>query len=232
MAVSLFLHYTGEAADPAAFLEAYKAGSGGSLTAIDGATSVELYTPLPIDDPRIDDGMGPLLVVQVRFATLAAAEAALRAPALSAALADFQGLAVRDWQICYEIVGGEPVEAAGETDPATTALPVCYLVRYERPADDEAHFIEYYCEHHPPLMAEMPAIRRCEIYTQLGWIDALPVARADHMLICDTSFDSAEALNAALRSDVRDRLREDFHSLPRFEGRCTHFGMQRTRLLP
>ena len=81
-------------------------------------------------------------------------------------------------------------------------------------------------------MAEMPAIRRCEIYTQLGWIDALPVARADHMLICDTSFDSAEALNAALRSDVRDRLREDFHSLPRFEGRCTHFGMQRTRLLP
>ena len=232
MAVSLFLHYTGEAVAPTAFLESYKTGPGRSLSAIKGASSVELYTPLSIHDPKINDGPAPLMAVQVRFGGLIAAEAALRADALSAALADFQTLAVRDWHLSYEIVTGEPVPGAGETDPSTTAAPVCYFVRYERPADDEAQFIEYYCEHHPALMAQLPAIQRCEVYTPLSWTDTLPVDRADHMLLCDTSFETADALNAALRSDVRDLLREDFHSLPAFQGRCTHFGTQRTRLLP
>ncbi len=232
MAVSLFLHYAGDVADPAGFLAAVAVGPGRAWSAIEGATSVELYTPLEISDPMIDDGAGPPLVVQARFATLIAAEAALRGRALSTALSEFQNMPIDDWQVCYEIVLGEPVSGAGETDPATTAVPVCYLVRYERPAEDEAQFIDHYCRHHPPIMAGLPAIRRCEVYTPLGWTDSLPIERADHMLICDTSFETADALNAALHSEVRDRLREDYHNLPPFEGQCTHFGMRRTRLLP
>ena len=232
MAVSLFLHYSGDTDDSDALLEAFTAGLGRALSAIDGATSVELYTPRDISDPMLDDGTGPALVAQVRFTTVIAAKAALRGQELSSALLDFHGRLTRDWWVRYEVVLGEPVAAAGEADPGTTAVPVCYLVRYERPAENEAHFIEHYCKHHPPIMAELPAIRRCEIYTPLGWTDSLPLERADHMLICDTSFETADALNAALRSEVRDRLREDYRNLPPFDGLCTHFGMRRPRLLP
>ena len=232
MTVSLFLHCAGDAADPAAFLPSVAAGPGRSLAAVEGATSVELYTPLEIGDPMLDDGPGPPLVVQVRFAAPAAAEAALRGQALPAALSALQDMPVRDWRVRYEIVLGKPVPGAGETDPATTAVPVCYLVRYRRPAEDEARFIAHYCRHHPPIMAELPRIRRCEIYTPLAWTGGPPIERADHMLICDTSFETAAALDAALRSEVRARLREDYRNLPPFEGECTHFGMRRTRLPP
>ena len=69
MTVSLFLHCSGQAIDPGGLLEAAAAGPGRALAAVEGATSVELYTPLPIADPMIDDGAGQPLVVQVRFAT-------------------------------------------------------------------------------------------------------------------------------------------------------------------
>ncbi len=230
MTVSLFLHCAGAVADPAAFPTAVCAGPGRALAAIDGVTSVELYTPLEISDPMVDDGTGPPLVIQIRFAAPVAAETALHGNALAAALSEFQALPIRDWHVRYDVVLGEPVAGAGETDPATTAVPVCYLVRYERPARDEARFIARYRASHPPIMARLPDIRRCEIYTPLDWADAPAIERADHMLICDTSFETADALNAALRSKVRDRLREDYRSLPPFDGRCTHFGMRRTRL--
>ncbi len=232
MSVSLFLHCTGDIVDQGAFLRRLAAGPGRLLATVQGATSVEVYTPLEISDPMIDDGPGPPLVAQLRFAVLAAAETALRGQALPAALSAFGDVAVRDWRVRYEVLLGRPIPGAGETDPATTAVPVCYLVRYQRPAADEPRFIDQYCRHHPPIMARLPDIRRCEIYTPLAWTGALPAARADHMLICDTSFETAAALEAALRSEVRARLREDYHALPPFEGPCTHFGMRRTRFLP
>ena len=64
----------------------------------------------------------------------------------------------------------------------------------------------------------------------VSWIDAVPIARANHMLMCDIGFDSADALNAALVSEPRDKLREDFYSFPAFDGRVTHHGMARRRL--
>ena len=50
------------------------------------------------------------------------------------------------------------------------------------------------------------------------------------MLMCDIGFDSADALTAALVSEPRDKLREDFYSFPPFDGRVTHHGMARRRL--
>ena len=45
-------------------------------------------------------------------------------------------------------------------------------------------------------------------------------------------FDSVDALNAALKSDVRHRLREDYKRFPPFTGRNTHYAMTRTRVFP
>ena len=40
------------------------------------------------------------------------------------------------------------------------------------------------------------------------------------------SFDSDEALDAALASDARRRARDDFANLPEFEGTVSHQAMQ------
>ena len=89
---------------------------------------------------------------------------------------------------------GQVYPAAGETEDNTTTVAVSYLVEYCRPAEDEAAFIEYYCANHPPIMAALPKIRRLEIYTPVDWSNPLALERADHMLMCDTSFDDTDAL--------------------------------------
>ena len=45
-------------------------------------------------------------------------------------------------------------------------------------------------------------------------------------------FDSLDALNAALASDVRHRLREDYKSFPVKPGPNTHYAMQRVDFRP
>ena len=39
-----------------------------------------------------------------------------------------------------------------------------------------------------------------------------------------------EALTAALHSEVRERLREDYHRFPPFTGRVGHYPMRRVRV--
>ena len=45
------------------------------------------------------------------------------------------------------------------------------------------------------------------------------------MLICDVSFDTFDALNASLLSDVRKELREDYQQFPPFTGDPVHSAM-------
>ena len=66
----------------------------------------------------------------------------------------------------------------------------------------------------------------------LSEIYFLALDRADLMLICDVSFDSTEVLTAALHSDVRQRLREDYLAFPPFTGRVGHYPMRRVRVMP
>ena len=174
----------------------------------------------------------PLLVAQLRFATLVEAERALASAAVARALDEFQDMPVSNWQATIEIMRGQVHPEAGEASGDTTTVPIIYLVEYQRPADDEAAFIDYYCANHPPILAELPEIRRLEIYTPVEWSNPLALDRADTMLICDVSFDSAEALTAALHSEVRQRLRDDYNLFPPFSGRVGHYPMRRFRITP
>ena len=52
----------------------------------------------------------------------------------------------------------------GETEPAPLTAPFSYVVRYYRPAEDEAAFIKNYVETHPPTLGKLPGIRSVMCY--------------------------------------------------------------------
>ena len=226
MAISFFIEFEGRArlaADAVAEL-------GEPFTQVPGASAVELYTPDAADDPLLDDGAPPPLVAQLRFPSLA--QARQGAAGLGAALDEVTMLAGAVRPCALDIVENHLSPEAGEDNPLAASAAIAYLVHYRRPAEDEAAFISYYLAHHPAIMAQLPEIRRLEIYTPVALPGAPSLPSGETMLICDVSFDSAAALTHALQSDVRLRLREDFHTFPPFTVPVTHFATRRSVLLP
>lgn len=223
MAISLFIEFEGrELGGPAEI--------GETLAEIPGVSSVELYTPGTAYDPMLDDGAPPPLVVQLRFPS--PAEAGAASGALTSALDEIAMFAGAIRPRAVDVVENHLYPEAGEGDPLTSAVAIAYLVHYRRPAEDEAEFIRYYLAHHPAIMAELPGIRRLEIYTPVVLPGAPALPSGETMLICDVSFDGTGALTAALESDIRLKLRADFKTFPPYSGPVTHFAMSRTRFLP
>src|SRR5262249_58078444 len=56
---------------------------------------------------------------------------------------------------------------ANAAAPAPLRAPFSYVVRYHRPAEDEAAFIANYVATHPPTLARLPAIRNVLCYFPL-----------------------------------------------------------------
>jgi uncharacterized protein (TIGR02118 family) len=117
-----------------------------------------------------------------------------------------------------------------ETEPGPLRAHFSYVVRYHRPAQDEAAFITNYVATHPPTLARLPGIRSVMCYFPQP-IVAQGLASADYMIGNEVAFDSVEDFNAAMQSPVRQELRRHFHEFPPFTGRNTHFPMWRTRVV-
>ena len=113
MAVSCFLTYWGEARDAEAVFEAYRAGSASFLAEAPGGLSVELLSPAVADDPFLGGDIPPLLVAQLRFASLANAEHALASPVFARALDEFQDVPVSNWHATVEVMRGQIHPDAG-----------------------------------------------------------------------------------------------------------------------
>ncbi|MFN2643750.1 MAG: EthD family reductase [Burkholderiales bacterium] len=104
-------------------------------------------------------------------------------------------------------------------------MSVSYFVRYDvEPADREA-FIAHYREHHVPILARWPGMKRVVLHTPLDWSDAFPVNRGRAVLLAQLEFDSREAMEQAFRSPERAEAREDFKRFPAFTGTVTHQAM-------
>ena len=104
------------------------------------------------------------------------------------------------------------------------------MVRYHKPAEDEAAFIRNYVDTHPPTLATLPGIRSVMCCFPLP-IAAQGLAAADYIIGNEVAFDSVAAFNTAMQSPVRQELRRHFHEFPPFSGVNTHFPMNRTRLV-
>src|SRR5262249_1248677 len=120
---------------------------------------------------------------------------------------------------------------ADEAAPGPLRAPFSYVVRYHRPAEDEAAFVAHYVADHPRLEARFPGIRSIMCYFPLAAPVSQRVPCADYMLGNEVVFDCVEDFNAAMQSPVRHEMRAHFHSFPKFSGAVTHFAMLRVRLV-
>jgi uncharacterized protein (TIGR02118 family) len=172
--------------------------------------AMRVHTPTAARDPFLSDGGPPAQVVQAYFAQLEALEAAV--PALERALgpgAGCEAMAVRRLSVAQPGRGN-----------------CSYLVAYAGPADDPHAWHAHYLERHAPLMAALPGIRELEVYLPVDWHSGAaswtPVRSLQRNKV---AFDSPAALESALGSPLRAKMRADFASFPPYRGAVTHHPM-------
>ena len=207
----------------------FVAGPRQALAELAGLSCFDLYMPAqgPSHDPYNHDGAGPAMMLMLDFASRGDLAAAVNDGKVAAALAPlpagFSATGAAFERRFYPV--GE------ETRPALLEAPFSYVVRYHRPADDEAAFIQNYLDTHPVTQARLPGIRSIMCYLPLDDLRATELAPANYMIGNEVVFDDIAAFNGAMASPVRQELREHYHEFPRFTGANTHFPMTRTRLV-
>lgn len=75
-------------------------------------------------------------------------------------------------------------------------MAIKLLALYKKPDDPKA-FDEHYFEVHVPLTEKMPGLRKVEYNKIIG----SPMGESNQYLLAELTFDSMEALQAAMRSD-------------------------------
>jgi hypothetical protein len=202
-----------------------------TFAGLPGLTCLDLYTPADdsAKDPYNNDGAGPLMMLMLDFATrdaLAAAVAGGGVRAAVDALAPDVAATGSAFERRFYPVGEDAT-------PARLQAPFSYVVRYRRPADDEAAFVTNYLATHPVTEAKLPAIRSIMCYLPLDDVSASEATRlssAGYMIGNEVVFDDIGAFNNAMASPVRQELRAHYLAFPRFTGANTHYAMIRRRL--
>jgi hypothetical protein len=199
----------------------------GFFAGLPGLVSLDVYTPAEGEarDPYNDDGAGPLTMLMLDFAGRDALAAAVASGAVAAPGLDIVATGTAFERRFYP--------AGADAGPAPLTAPFSYVVRYHRPAGDEAAFVANYLATHPATEAKLPGIRSIMCYLPLDGVSASGAALppADYMIGNEVVFDGIEAFNAAMASPVRDELRAHYRAFPRFTGLNTHYPMIRRRLL-
>jgi uncharacterized protein (TIGR02118 family) len=85
-------------------------------------------------------------------------------------------------------------------------MSVSYFVRYEAVPADPAEFLRYYREHHAPILARFPGIRRIILHSPAAWNDRFPVHPDRFLLLAQMEFDSQEDLDRALANSSGSNL--------------------------
>jgi uncharacterized protein (TIGR02118 family) len=191
-----------------------------------GVLGASLFTQDKAEDPYVDDGAPPALMVQIHVADVDALDA-LFADTDIRSLIEAAGPSAKGDAL--EVLSF-PIE--GVDDPGFRTAPMSFVVRYFAPVSDEKLFVEYYLENHPPIMADMPGIRNVLCYVPVDWTSSAEIPSSGCILGNEVVFDDLDGLNAALASDVRHRLRDDYKSFPVKPGPNSHYAMQRVDFRP
>jgi hypothetical protein len=216
--------------DPAASADAWlRDGPRDAWMQLPGLASFDVYMPAdsPARDPFVDDGAGPLMLVTLDFTTIGGLRAALSSDAIADAVTRLPagvGATVTALERRFYPV-------AGQSAVGPLAAPFSYVVRYHRPAEDEAAFVANYVASHPPTLARLPEIRSIMCYFPLDDCNSPRMPSAGYMIGNEVAFDTVEAFNAAMTSPVRQELRAHYRAFPPFTGANTHYLMRRSRLV-
>jgi hypothetical protein len=196
--------------------------------------SANLYTPETTNDLYNRVERSPVLGLQLYFEELTALENAVGPSG------HLQQLAVPD--VLTSIRGAKATQQAmyvrpfpvddGRLRTGEGELPCSYVVHYPGPAEDLNAWLHHYVSHHPQVMRTFPDIRQIEVLSRVDWCGFLPWERVDHMQRNRVMFDSPAALQTALQSPARIALREDFKTLPPFDGGNSHFPMATRIIIP
>jgi hypothetical protein len=216
-------------ADAARAARDWHDGAASAWRGLPGLVSHDLYVGVAdgATDPLVDDGPGPLLIAILTFADVHALEAATASDSFATLLARIpDGL-----RVAGEAMECRHYPVAGARAPAELRAPFSYVVRYHRPAEDEAAFIANYVATHPPTLARLPSIRNIMCYFPLERENPPGLAKPGYMLGNEVTFDDVPAFNRAMASPVRQELRAHFRAFPPFSGANTHYPMLRTRLV-
>ncbi|MFG0459138.1 hypothetical protein [Pseudomonas sp. yb_1] len=197
------------------------------LAVIPGMTHALCHQPLdlPEADPFIASKAAPSCVLQLYFGTIDHVESALHTQGNLGTFVHVSSMAGYQWEQQVMLVRRFSDNLPKRALP-TSEEQVTYLVHYTGRVADEAHWIERYVHQHPSLLARLPGVRNVEVYTRLDYCSQLPVARSQALQRNKVVFDSVHTLRDALNSPQRETLRQDFLSLPRFEGESPHYPMR------
>ena len=191
-------------------------------------SAFDVYVPAhgQARDPFNDDGPGPLLIAMLDFASDDGLRRAIAGDEIASALRNLPaGVTATATALERRFY---PV--AGESKAGPLIAPFSHVVRYHRPADEEAAFVANYVATHPTTQARLPAIRSILCYFPLDRLNPPHLTSADYLVGNEVVFDDIEAFNVAMASPARHELRDHFHRFPRFSGANTHYPMLRTRV--
>ncbi|MBT3704064.1 MAG: hypothetical protein HOE62_16620 [Alphaproteobacteria bacterium] len=195
-----------------------------------GVSKVDVFTAERGSDPFNDDGAGPLLMVQTDFENVTDLEQLLATPGMGAGFLfhpDKLPTGCKVVQGAYQVID-QVVDGQTEVQPRTAALS--YAVRYYRPAENEKEFTDFYVAHHPKVEAKFPGIKNIYCYLPIPWENPTATAIEDCMIGNEVVFESLDDFNAAMKSDVRLLMRDDFAKFPNFSGPHTHYAMLRKQV--
>ena len=192
-----------------------------------GLTRGLFYLPTTAKDYYTDDGPSPRLALQLYYDDLESLEKTISANGHLQKLNDstlWAGLP--DLRITHQVMYARDYSLDNNDEYADTEQPLCsYLVHYPGKAEDLNAWINYYLDHHPQILRTFPGCREMEVYTRVGWRDALGWEAVNYMQRNRLIFDNAEMLEAALNSPFRHESRADFEKFPNFSGSNIHFPM-------
>ena len=184
-----------------------------------------ILTPADAHDPYFPaHGGSPSLIVQAQFDEIDVLENNLRRGGYLSALTE-PGLlrSLHNVKPSQQTMLTRRLPVAGDRSFHGMTKSLSYWVEYTGPAEDENAWHEFYLDSHTPLLGRLPGIRAIEIYTPAVAVCGLHLPERRCMQRNKTVFDSAEAMDAAMKSPVREMLREDVTHFPPFSGAAHHF---------
>jgi hypothetical protein len=226
---SLFLSF--ESQDPALRLPPDDGARLGQIVrSVVGVARAELCTPAVARDRYYAEDIAPFLMLQIYVPDLSLLERAIAQGGALTAITQDAFPVLAGTRASHQVMLARPFAVPGR-GAATVRTQCAYMVDYAGEPEDLNAWLGHYVRHHPPIMADFPAIREIEVCTRVDWIDEAPWTRLHRFQRNKVVFDTSLDLDAALHSPTRDRMKEDRDRFPAFEGRVRHVPMICERLI-